>query len=245
MIWGTFEDNLGHRHHKWYKDLEALEASGATVVSNFVYEAIDGRWVRLNRDGPNPLADDEAGRRGWDVYESQGQAIERTHGPLGDSSTVADQAFSFGLTNTGSRMVADGVGHLLSAVLRRTSFFTSGSISVASRGGSEAAEMQIFRVISRGEKLRGYHCEGKLLTLRTNNEHALVTLASGERALVSGGPQGIKFGEGQITRLFGHTHGYQFPAAGVSGADRAAIQALGQRSSWVFEHGKEIKFSWR
>lgn len=31
-------------------------------------------------------------------------------------------------------------------------------------------------------------------------------LANGERALVSGGPGGIDFNAGSITRIFGHTH---------------------------------------
>jgi hypothetical protein len=141
-------------------------------------------------------------------------------------------------------MVANGAAHLLGAALRRTSLFASGGINVASRGGSEAAEMQIVRIINRGEKLGSIIDDAKGLTFRTGNEHALVTLANGQRALVSGGPNGINFGQGQITRLFGHTHGFQYPAAGASAADRAAIQALGQRSSWVFEHGQQIKFTW-
>jgi hypothetical protein len=111
-----------------------------------------------------------------------------------------------------------------------------------SRGGSEAAEMQIVRIISKGEKLQKVIDDATSLTFQTGNEHALVTPANGQRALVSGGPNGINFGRGQITRLFGHTHGYQYPAAGASAADRAAIQALGQRSSWVFEHAEQVKF---
>jgi hypothetical protein len=48
--------------------------------------------------------------------------------------------------------------------------------------------------------------EARALTFATGNEHALVRLATGERALVSGGPGGITFAEGQITRIIGHTH---------------------------------------
>lgn len=97
--------------------------------------------------------------------------------------------------------------------------------------------------INPGEKIADIVNEAKTLTFQTGNEHALVTLASGQRALVSGGPGGISFGQGQITRLFGHTHGYQFAGAGASGADRAAISALGQRSSWILERGSLFKFT--
>jgi RHS repeat-associated protein len=70
--------------------------------------------------------------------------------------------------------------------------------------------------------------------------------ANGQRALVSGSSGGITFGEGQVTRVFGHTHVYQFAGAGHQEADRAAIRALGQKSSWVLERGALMKFTrWR
>jgi hypothetical protein len=50
--------------------------------------------------------------------------------------------------------------------------------------------------------------EARALTFATGNEHALVRLATGERALVSGGPGGIDFGVGQVTRIIGHSHPY-------------------------------------
>lgn len=84
-----------------------------------------------------------------------------------------------------------------------------------------------------------------LLAWTTGNEHALVTLANGQRAFVSGGAGGINFAPGQINRLFGHTHPFQFNFTGPSNVDRAAIRALGQRSSWVLDHGQLIKFGQR
>lgn len=65
--------------------------------------------------------------------------------------------------------------------------------------GGEAAEMTVVRVIQRGEKIADIVNEGKALTLC--KEHAVVKLASGERALVSGGQYGIDFGREQITKF--------------------------------------------
>ena len=101
--------------------------------------------------------------------------------------------------------------------------------------------MLIVRTIQHGEKVSNIIDEGKLLTLATGNEHALVKLASGERALVSGSPYGIKFGD-KITRLFGHTHPNQLLKTGVSELDREALRTLGQRHSYLFERGDFYRF---
>lgn len=235
LIWGYYTDNTGQGHYQWYKDQKELETSGATAVNvssgHFIYEAANGQFIRLNAEG------------GWKAYETQGQAIEHTNGPQGDSSTAIDQAFSLALSDTGGRIVVGVGARLLRGVLARTTLdFASEGVGIGSRAGAEAAEMQVVRVISPGEKLTDIIGDAKAFTFQSGNEHALVTLANGQRALVSGGPGGINFGSGQITRLFGHTHGYQFPAGGASAADRAAIQALGQRSSWVLERGQLFKF---
>lgn len=61
--------------------------------------------------------------------------------------------------------------------------------------------------------------EMKGLTFSTGNEHALVTLQTGENAIVSGGPAGIHFAEGDISNIFGHTHPFEavsgFPSTGM------------------------------
>jgi hypothetical protein len=78
--------------------------------------------------------------------------------------------------------------------------------------------------------------EGKALTFTTGNEHALVKLANGTRALVSGGPGGINFAPGQVTRIFGHTH----PTNALpSAADAAALTILGQSKQYVL-HGGQV-----
>lgn len=84
--------------------------------------------------------------------------------------------------------------------------------------------------------------EAKALTFTTGNEHALVRLATGERALVSGGPGGISFAEGQVTRIIGHTHPYGVLSSGPSAADAAALRTLGQTHSYVVEGGQIIRF---
>jgi CHC2-type zinc finger protein len=56
-------------------------------------------------------------------------------------------------------------------------------------------------------------------------------------------PSLINFAEGQISRLYAHTHPFQSLATGASAADRMTIQALGQRSSFLLEHGNITKFT--
>lgn len=115
-------------------------------------------------------------------------------------------------------------------------------IRVASGAGADAAEMAMVRTINRGEKIADLVDEAKRLTFTTGNEHAIVKLTNGQRAIVSGGPTGIIFQEGQITRLFGHTHPYHLPPTGPSAGDIDALRQLGQRSSYILEHGELFKF---
>lgn len=108
--------------------------------------------------------------------------------------------------------------------------------AVSSAAGGETLPMQVVRTIQKGEKLADIINEAKGLTFTTGNEHALVTLASGERALVSGGPGGISFSESQIKRIFGHTHPTSAPP---SSADAEALKQLGQSKQYVF-HGGQV-----
>jgi hypothetical protein len=109
-------------------------------------------------------------------------------------------------------------------------------LSVASSTGHEAKSMKIERKIERGEKVEDLINEAKARTFQTGNEHAVVTLANGERVLVSGGPGGINFEAGSISRIFGHTH----PTNALpSAADAAALRALGQSKQYVF-HGGQV-----
>jgi hypothetical protein len=119
------------------------------------------------------------------------------------------------------------------------------AVSVASGTGGASASMSIVRILDPGEDFLDpavLH-ELKVGTFETGNEHAVVDLASGERAVVSGGPTGLDFAEGEISQLLIHTHPYGLAATGPSAADIAAIRALGQESSWLLEHGELIRFS--
>jgi hypothetical protein len=70
-----------------------------------------------------------------------------------------------------------------------------------------------------------------VLTYRSGNEHALVRLASGERSIVSGGPGGIDFPRGAVSRVIAHTHPYGTGATAPSSADFAMLDEYGQKSS--------------
>ena len=72
-----------------------------------------------------------------------------------------------------------------------------------STGG--AAKMKVVRYVKRGEKISDIINEGKGLTFSTGNEHALVKLSDGRRAIVSGNTHGISFEAGQVELIYAHT----------------------------------------
>jgi hypothetical protein len=116
-----------------------------------------------------------------------------------------------------------------------------GGVQVGSgMGGSAPAS--IVRSIAHGERIADLVAEGKALTFSTGNEHALVRLSTGERVLVSGGPTGIDLGGLSVERLIAHSHPYHLPPTGPSAADLGALKQLGQRSSFLLEHGHIIRF---
>jgi RHS repeat-associated protein len=108
---------------------------------------------------------------------------------------------------------------------------------VVGDGGEYVSAMNVVREINKGEKIAEIVSAAQSRTFATGVEHAVVTLgpnsiSPGTRVLVSGGQNGISFGAGQISRIFGHTHPY---ATGISAADRSALGILGQSKQYVFE----------
>lgn len=132
----------------------------------------------------------------------------------------------------GGVMTAAGAGSVV-AEMR-----VLGRIVVASNAGGSTLPMSLVRVVARGEKVDDLINEVKVLTYQTGNEHALVTLANGERAIVAGGPGGIRFDEGQITTLFGHTHPTSAPPRRD---DSVALRRSGQSQQTVLHGGQETK----
>jgi hypothetical protein len=116
-----------------------------------------------------------------------------------------------------------------------------GGVSVAT-GEGPSDSMEMVREIEKGEKLGGVLEEAKTGMYETGREHAVVTLANGQRALVRGGRYGINFGAGSIKRILFHTHPWDDLARGASDADFKALEALGQASSHLYEHGSWTKF---
>lgn len=104
-------------------------------------------------------------------------------------------------------------------------------ILASGKVGGEKLPMSLVRIIGKGEKVDDIINEAKGLTWTSKQEHALVTLADGRRALVSGGEGGITFQRGQIKRVFGHTH----PDGSLPSADDAlSLQILGNSQQRVF-----------
>jgi RHS repeat-associated protein len=161
--------------------------------------------------------------------------------PMMERIIAGWKIIGMGAVMAGGGIIVRGVGRALGAGARLIRGGSS-TVNLASGAGGEADEMAVVRTIQRGEKLSDIINVGKALTFETGNEHALVKLATGERALVSGGPGGINFAEGSVSRIFGHTHPYGTAAVGPSGLDRLALQRLGQGSSWLVEGGTITKF---
>jgi RHS repeat-associated protein len=245
LIWGFLQSNAGDRYG-WYENKEALEKAGAAVVNanangGFVYQSANGAWIRL-----------DLGQNSWRGYETEGEAhVGRTLAEEG-SSSLGDLGHTFNLfmnvqvgVGLAGGLGATTLGRIFGSEITTLGLSggAAGTVGVASSAGGDIAEMAFVRAISHGEKLSGIANDLKQLTFSTGNEHALVKLASGQRAIVAGGPGGINFAEGQISRLYAHTHPFQSLATGASAADRMTIQALGQRSSFLLEHGNIIKFT--
>ena len=102
----------------------------------------------------------------------------------------------------------------------------------------------IVRIVAKGEKIVDIVQELKQLTYSSGNEHALVKLVSGERVIFADHSTGMRWAAGEITRLIIHSHPYHTPPPGPSNFDFAALEFLGQPSSWLLEHGSLTKF-WR
>ena len=118
-----------------------------------------------------------------------------------------------------------------------------GAVSLSMlRAASPAGAAQLVRLIGPGERIADLLNEGKVRTFTTGVEHALVKLANGQRALMSGAADRISFRAGEITFLYAHTHAYQFLQGGASASDQAALARLGQWASYVLERGQLIKY---
>jgi hypothetical protein len=59
-----------------------------------------------------------------------------------------------------------------------------------------------------------------------------------------GGKEGIDFGTGNITRIYGHSHPYHLPPTGPSADDFRALRQLDdQPFSYLLEHGQIYRFN--
>jgi RHS repeat-associated protein len=240
LAWGYFSGNGGN-WYQWFDDEKDIEKNGGKVVkanagSGYIYEVRDGSWVRL-----------DLSRNHWDQYGTHMQAF---YGQREFPTAMGDMANTLNLFGAVqgigglARFGAGALGRIFSSGSSEiTTLGLSGGTAAATSAGGDIAEMTFVRAVSHGESLGSIANDLKQFTFSTGNEHALVKLASGERAIVAGGPGGINFAEGQITRLYAHTHPFQSLATGASAADRVTIQALGQRSSFLLEHGNITKFT--
>jgi RHS repeat-associated protein len=118
----------------------------------------------------------------------------------------------------------------------------AGALALASGSGLPSAPMKMVRLLAKGEKVADIIDEAKGLQFETGLEHAVVRLSNGQRALVSGGPGGITFAKGSITRIIGHTHPYEALPTGPSAGDLNALKSLGQTRSYLFERGSNSMF---
>ncbi len=206
-------------------DVNAMMRQGqrAMAMANAVRHPIDTVVDAHTRAADSILSAEESGH--W--FRASVEA-----GEVGS----ADAAAVMGAAEAGAGL-ARLTGRLSTAIVGEGE-----GLSVASGIGADSAPMSVVRTIQRGERVANLIDEVKSLTYETGNEHAIVKLANGDRAIVSGGPKGIDFAPNQIQRLYGHSHPYEYAPTGPSGADVSALQSLGQMSSYLLEHGELVKF---
>jgi RHS repeat-associated protein len=120
---------------------------------------------------------------------------------------------------------------------------TVARIGVAMAGalGRGRAEMSIIRMIAHGERTAELVNELKGLTFKGGVEHAIVSLKTGGRAIVSGGPSGIDLGD-NVRRVIGHTHGV---VTGPSQLDLDMLGHLHQTYSYLIEIGRPTVMKFR
>ncbi|MBX3060917.1 MAG: hypothetical protein KF770_31030, partial [Anaerolineae bacterium] len=110
-------------------------------------------------------------------------------------------------------------------------------------GNAQSAAMNVVRNIEKGERVGQLLDELKTLTFTTGNEHAIVRMSDGTRAMVSGGQGGINL-TSEVSKVIIHTHPYQLPGTGMASPyDYQMLHQLGQFSSRILEHGNLIKFT--
>ena len=153
------------------------------------------------------------------------------------------------LVATGSAFATTGavVTSITTAAASTGAATTAGGTYIANKvaeNGQKIANSaaQLVRYISRGERLGSIVNEMKALTYSAGNEHALVKLQTGARAIVSGRQRAVDFANMKITRLYAHTHTYFENQIGPSNADISFIRSLGQVSSYLIERGQIYKF---
>jgi RHS repeat-associated protein len=103
-------------------------------------------------------------------------------------------------------------------------------------------EMKVVRTLEKGEIWEDLVNEVEQLHKASGNEHAIVKLLNGENAIVKGNARGIEL-QGEVKKVFLHTHPYHLPPTGPSPMDLFFIRSLGQRSSYLLEHGWLYRFS--
>ena len=177
------------------------------------YEAGSGTGIQAGDSGET--------LSGW---QRTGSGFEGVAGTVG---TVGLAFGGAGLTSAvGSSLLADTAAE---------------GVSVAS-GAGESASSTLVRNIGPNESFDDIAHELSQLTYETGNEHAYVVLGDGQSAIVSGGPGGINFSEGEVNAIVAHTHPIEAPSGLPSPADMNALQQLNQQNSMILYRGGQYEF---
>lgn len=201
LEWGYYDffaDGQRYRRFRWFRG-KPYGQGWRTYNGPSVVTLVDGRTVKLGHIGDRgtvetinyvaPVrmegqAQRNAAAGAVDGALPFGRHIRHAFGLSGGVDTNSPEYQN-------SNTIVSGVftiSSLLSGVGEAR--LASEGLRVASGAGGEILPMTVVRVIGRGERLEEIISEAKGLTWLTEREHALVTLANGERALVSGGRAG-------------------------------------------------------
>lgn len=157
-----------------------------------------------------------------------------------DKETLNTSKSAWSFAFQGNSMIMQNIDALLPDQTAQNSLQRNGirTAFVASMlvpfGGEAGAEAKVVRVIQRGETISALTEELAARTWETELEHAIVSLKSGERIIVSGGPKTVDFASlsDRIRRIILHTH---LNPGGPSAQDFQMLKDLGQKSSWIYE----------
>jgi hypothetical protein len=190
--------------------------------------------AECNNDAQACSRDLPASYQSWLQHKQEQKAQGLRQRALKSGDSVRDQLAGETAVEFGQLVLTVVPALEASTAGKPAAVLSDGPPSIIRTGaGEDVLDATIVREIQHGERLADILSEVQARTAG-GTEHAVVSLADGRRAIVSGGVDGIDFRGLDLRRLLLHSHG-PGSVPGASPEDYAMIDEYFQRSSWLLE----------